>query len=328
MQSEKQQVLCDMVSRRILRIKIMQALYAFFTHNGESSINKSEKELLFSIQKTFELYHYLLILSLDLADFAFSRIELGKQKKMPSYEDLHPNLKFINNKIIAQLRENNHLHSYLNSHKLSWVNYPELIKGIYNELVESDDYKKYLETPNDSYQEDKNFICLVYSRIIARYEPLYASLEEQSIYWNDEVDFIISIIMKTIKKFKENDGENAKLLPLYKSQLDEEFSKTLLRKVILNHEEYREMIEKYSKNWDIDRIAFVDTLIMQMAIAEVIEFQSIPIKVTLNEYLELSKYYSTPKSNVFINGILDKVFLQLKKENKIIKQGRGLMGED
>jgi transcription antitermination protein NusB len=306
----------------------MQALYAFFAHSGESTINKSEKELLFSIQKTYELYHFLLILLIDLVDFANSRIELAKQKKMPTYDDLHPNLKFTNNRLIAQIRVNKNLNAYLQSHKLSWVNYPELIRGLYNELIESSDYKNYIKTSESSFNEDRNFTCSVYNKIITRYEPLYVSLEEQSIYWNDEIEYIIGIIVKTLKKFKEEDGENSKLMPLYKSPLDEEFSKVLLRKVILNHEEYREMIEKYSKNWDIDRIAFVDILIMQMAIAEAIEFQSIPIKVTLNEYLELSKFYSTPKSNVFINGILDKIIVQLKKENKINKQGRGLLGDD
>jgi transcription antitermination protein NusB len=317
-----------MVSRLILRIKIMQALYAFFTHDGGSTINKSEKELLFSIQKTYELYHYLLILTTDLVDFANSRIELALQKRIPTHDDLHPNLKFIHNKVIEQIRNNGNLHSYLQEHKLSWVNYPELIRGLYNEIIESPDYIKYLESPESSYTEDKNFACLIFTKIMTNYEPLYANLEEQSIYWNDEVDYIIGIIIKTLKKFKEEDGENSKLMPLFKSPSDEDFSKVLLRKVILNHKEYREMIEKYSKNWDIDRIAFVDILLMQMAIAEVIEFQSIPVKVTLNEYLELSKFYSTPKSNVFINGILDKIIVQLKEENKINKQGRGLMGDD
>jgi transcription antitermination protein NusB len=317
-----------MVSRRILRIKIMQALYAFFTHDGDSSINKSEKELLFSIQKTFELYHYLLILILDLADFANSRMELSRQKKIPTYEDLHPNLKFINNKVIEQIRNNSNLRSYLAVHKLSWVKYPELIKGLYNELIESSEYNNYIKTPENSYNEDKNFAILVYNKIIAKHEPLFSNLEEQSIYWNDEIDYIIGIIIKTLKKFKEEEGENSKLMTLYKSPSDEDFSKTLLRKVILNHKEYRELIEIFSKNWDIDRIAFVDILLMQMAIAEAIEFQSIPIKVTLNEYLELSKFYSTPKSNVFINGILDKIILKLKEENKINKQGRGLLGEE
>jgi transcription antitermination protein NusB len=317
-----------MVSRRILRIKIMQALYAFFTHDGESTINKSEKELLFSIQKTYELYHYLLILIIDLADFACSRIEISRQKKVPTYEDLHPNLKFIHNKLIEQIRNNLHLKAYLQEHKLSWVNYPELIKGLYNELIGSDDYINYINSTENSYNEDKNFATLIYYKIMAKHEPLYANLEEQSIYWNDEIDYVLGIVIKTIKKFKVEEGVNAKLMPLYKSTADEDFSKTLLRKVILNHEEYREMIEKYSKNWDIDRIAFVDILLMQMAIAEAIEFQSIPIKVTLNEYLELSKFYSTPKSNVFINGILDKIVVQLKEENKINKQGRGLMDNE
>ena len=317
-----------MVSRRILRIKIMQALYAFFTQDGESSINKSEKELLFSIQKTYELYHYLLILVIDLVDFANSRIELSRQKKIPTYDDLHPKLKFINNKVISQIRTNSNLLTYLKSHKLSWGNYPELIKGLYNELVENKDYKDYIESPESSYNEDKIFTCFIFNKIFAKHEPLYANLEEQSIFWNDEIDYIIGIIIKTIKKFKEEEGENSKLMPLYKSPLDEEFSKVLFRKVVLNHKEYREMIEKYSKNWDIDRIAFVDILLMQMAIAEAVEFQSIPIKVSLNEYLELSKFYSTPKSSVFINGVLDKIIIQLKKENKINKQGRGLMGDE
>jgi transcription antitermination protein NusB len=302
-----------MVSRRILRIKIMQALYAFFTHDGESSINKSEKELQFSIQKTWELYHYLLILVIDLVDFANSRMELAMQKRIPTFNDLHPNLKFINNRVIEQIRINTKLHSYLLEHKISWVNYPELIKGLYNELIDDADYLKYIETPGSDYNEDKNFVCLIYTKILTRHEPLYANLEEQSIYWNDEVDYIFGIIIKTLKKFKEEEGENSKLMPLFKSPSDEDFSKNLLRKVILNHKEYRELIEKYSKNWDIDRIAFVDILLMEMAIAEVLEFQSIPVKVTLNEYLELSKYYSTPKSNVFINGILDKIIVQLKE---------------
>lgn len=306
----------------------MQALYAFFTHDGESTINKSEKELHFSIQKTHDLYHYLLILIIDLVDFANSRMELAMQKRIPTYEDLHPNLKFIHNKVIEQIRTNDNLRKYLQEHKLSWINYPELIRGLYNEVIESPEYVNYIETSESSYAEDKNFVCLIFTKIMTRYEPLYANLEEQSIYWNDEIDYIIGIIIKTLKKFKEEDGENSKLMPLFKSTSDEDFSKILLRKVILNHKEYREMIEKYSKNWDIDRIAFVDILLMQMAIAEVIEIQSIPIKVTLNEYLELSKFYSTPKSNVFINGILDKIIIQLKEENKINKQGRGLMGDD
>jgi transcription antitermination protein NusB len=315
-----------MVSRRILRIKIMQTLYAYFKHDNSLSINNCEKELLFSIQKTYDLYHYLLLLIIDIADFAESRIDIAKSKKIPSYEDLHPNNKFLNNKVIEHIRSNTDLEKYLASKKLSWVNYPELIKGLYQEVVSNDEYKKYMSDHSDSYAADRTFVCHIYKNIIARYEPLYNDLEEQSIYWNDEVEFIIGIIIKTIKKFSDEE-ESRRLLPLFKNKEDEEFSQILLRKVILNHLKYSDYIKKYSMNWDVERIAFLDILLMQMAIAEVIEFSSIPVKVTLNEYLELSKYYSTDKSNVFINGILDKVFEELKKTDQIKKQGRGLIGE-
>jgi transcription antitermination protein NusB len=316
-----------MVSRRILRIKIMQSLYAYFKQNNESSISKSEKELLFSINKAYDLYHYLFLLILEISDYAQSRIEIALNKKIPVFEDLNPNKKFLNNAVIHQIRNNRQLNEYLSQKKLSWSNYPKLIKGLYNEMIVSEAYKNYMMVNSSSYTDDKSFICSVYKNIIARYEPLYIDLEEQSIYWNDEIEFIIGIIIKTIKKFNENETEDAKLLPLFKNKEDEEFSKRLFNKVILSHSVYSNLIRKYSMNWDVDRIAFMDILFMQMAIAEVIEFSSIPVKVTLNEYLELSKYYSTPKSNLFINGILDKVFEELKSTGQIKKQGRGLIGE-
>ncbi len=305
----------------------MQTLYAYFQHSGESSLKKSEQELQFSINKAFDLYHYLFLLLIDLADYAESRIDIARQKKIPSLEDLNPNTKFIDNEIIRQVRNCDQLLRYIQIKKLSWVNYPELIKGIYSILLESSDYKVYLSETNRSYEEDKNFICNLYKNIFAQYEPLYQNLEEQSIYWNDEPEFIIGIIIKTIKKFKKSDTDGSLLMELYKSDDDKEYPKKLLRKVLMNHAEYRALIEKYSKNWDIERIAFIDILLMQMAIAEAIEFASIPVKVTLNEYLELAKYYSTAKSSVFLNGILDKVFIQLKEENLIKKTGRGLIGD-
>jgi N utilization substance protein B len=300
-----------MISRRILRIKTMQALYAYFKHGGESSLKKSEQELEFSINKSFDLYHYLLLLLIDLADYSESRIELARQKKIPTEEDLHPNTKFIFNIIVKQIRCNRQLMEYISEHKLSWANYPELIRGIYAAMVDNDDYKAYMSSKNRSYIEDKDFICNLYKNVISQYEP----------------EFIMGIIIKTVKKFNKADQENSMLLPLYKSEDDKEYPKRLLRKVILNHEQYLELIEKFSKNWDVDRIAFIDILLMQMAIAELLEFSSIPVKVTLNEYLELAKYYSTSKSNLFLNGILDKVFGQLKEDNLIKKSGRGLIGE-
>ena len=306
----------------------MQALYAYFKHTGESSIKKSEQELLFSIHKAYDLYHYLLMLIIEIADYAGSRIDLAMQKHMPTPEDLHPNTKFVDNLLINQLRVNTSLLKYIQNKKLSWVNYPDLIKGLYHKTIESTDYREYMSIEESSYKQDANLVCDIYKNVIAAYEPLYQSLEEQSIYWNDEPEFIIGIIIKTLKKFHPDEGENAALMPLYKNPEDEDFSKKLLRKVILNHEEYLALIEKFSKNWEVDRIAFLDILLMQMAISEAIEFTSIPVKVSLNEYLEIAKYYSTAKSNLFLNGILDKVFAYLKENGKIKKEGRGLIGEE
>lgn len=316
-----------MISRRILRIKVMQALYAYYKHDGQASINEIEKELFFSIKKTYDLYHYLLVLLVDISNYAQKRIEIARQKKLPTEADLHPNTRFTDNKLIEQLRINNQLLRYIEINKLNWANYPELIKGIYSEMTGSKDYETYMNTTDISFNSDKSFVAKIYKNIIANYEPIYNALEEQSIFWNDEVEFVISAIIKTIKKFKQGDAEEAQLMPLYKSKDDEEFAKKLFRKVILNQSEYRKLIEKFSQNWDFERIAFMDILLIEIAIGEAIEFQSIPIKVTFNEYIELSKYYSTKRSNVFINGMLDKIFNHLKTNKTIVKQGRGLIGE-
>ncbi|MBN1116978.1 MAG: transcription antitermination factor NusB [Bacteroidales bacterium] len=316
-----------MISRRILRIKVMQAIYAYHTQDGKASINAVEKELFFSINKTYDLYHYLLVLIIDIANYAQKRIELAQNKKLPSEQDLNPNTRFIDNQAINLIRTNNQLLRYLEQNKLNWAIYPEIVKGLYNSMVETEEYNSYISLEGESFQEDKSFIIKVYKNIIANFEQLYTVLEEQSIYWNDEVEFVIGIIIKTIKKLKPEDDENFSLLPLYKSEDDVEFTKKLFRSVILKRSEYNKLIEQFSKNWDFDRIAFMDILLLEMAITEAIEFPGIPLKVTFNEYIELSKFYSTKRSNVFINGILDKIFQHLKETKKIVKQGRGLIGD-
>lgn len=315
-----------MISRRLLRIKIMQLLYAFF-NSADDSINKYEKDLIFSINKTYDLYHYLLLLIIEIADYAQSRIEIALEKRMPTYDDIHPNTRFVDNRIINQIRINESLLHYLNNIKLSWTNYPEMIKKIYGEISQDAYFKEYMNKKECSYDDDKQLVVWIYSDIIQHFELLDQNLEDQSIFWNDEMEFVISNIIKTLKKFRESDGEHSRLLSLYKNDDDKEFVKKLFRKVAVNHKEYRSLIEDFTKNWDIDRIAFMDILIMQMAVAEAIEFPSIPTKVTFNEYLEIAKYYSTSKSSLFINGVLDKIFQHLKDTNRIVKQGRGLIGE-
>lgn len=315
-----------MVSRRLLRIKVLQICYAYLK-TGDQSINQAEKELFFSIQKSYDLYHYLILLILDVAHYAEQRIDIAKQKKIPTYEDLNPNTKFVNNRLIKRLNENEDLKKYLNDQKLSWTNHPELIKNIYNELKESEMYEKYMNSGVNGFNEDKKFISDIYVKIIIGNESLHQILEEQSIFWNDDAEFVISMIIKTFRSFKAKTEGEERLMPLFKNEEDREFVKRLFRKTVLNHKENEELVSKFIKNWDVERIAFMDIVVMTIAISEMIEFSDIPVKVSLDEYIEIAKYYSTEKSNVFINGILDKLVEHLKKEGKIKKVGRGLIGE-
>jgi N utilization substance protein B len=315
-----------MISRRLLRIKTLQICYAYFK-SSEQSINQAEKELFFSIQKSYDLYHYLLLLIIDIAGYAESRIELARQKKMPTKEDLNPNTRFIDNRLIKLLGENLDLKKYLNEQKLSWVNSPELIKNLYNEIRESELYKQYMTKENSGFNEDKKFISNVFAQIIVNYEPLHQNLEEQSIFWNDDIEFVVGMILKSLRSFKASSDENVALMPLFKDEDDKEFVKKLFRKSILYHKDNEELVSKFIKNWDVERVAFMDIVVMSLAISEMVEFNEIPVKVSLDEYIEIAKYYSTEKSNIFINGILDKIVEHLKENGKIKKTGRGLIGE-
>ena len=260
--------------------------------------------------------------------YAESRIEIARNKRIPTHEDLHPNTRFIDNRLADQLRNNEQLLRFVDQHKLNWANHPELIKEIYTRLVESQEYEAFMNAEANGYAEDKRLITFIYSHIVFSSERLDSIMEEQSIYWNDDLEFITSMIVKTFKKFKEEDGPQKALMDLYKNKEDRDYVIKLFRQSILHRDEYVEYIKQNTRNWDLERIASMDILIMQIAIAELVAFPSIPTKVTLNEYLEISKFYSTSKSNIFINGVLDKVVMQLKEDKKIVKTGRGLIGEN
>jgi len=312
-----------MISRRLIRIKIVQVLYAYITSEG-SSIDKSDKELTMSIKKAYDLYHYLILLIINIADYAEERVEIASNKILPEYKDLHPNTRFIDNKVIAQLRNNKQFQDYISQNKISWHSYPELIKKLYYKVIEGDDYQKYMNSDSSAYKDDKQMVIDILTKELEGWDFLYQLLEEQSVYWNDDTEFVLSMVIKTIEKFKEN-AQNQSLMPLYKNDDDRDFGKQLLRKTALKLPEYRAMIEKYTKNWEVERIAIMDVLIMTVALSEILEFPGIPIKVTLNEYIDIARFYSTNKSNEFVNGILDKIIADLKTNNKIIKTGRGLI---
>ncbi len=313
-----------MINRRLLRIKLLQSFYAF-TKRGNDSLPNAEKELLHSIEKAFDLYYFILLLAVEIVDFAEERIEMAKHKKMPSSEDMHPNTRFIDLWYFKELRENEFFKKGTTG--LSWVNNPELARSLYRSLLASDVYSDYMESESHGLREDKKILLHIFIDIIAPSEELCQVLEDQSIYWNDDSAFVISALVKDIKgsvpgKLKLPDPGF-----IFKEKDDESFVRELLRKSVLYRDEHKKLIEKYAKNWDIERIALMDILIMELALAEIVGFSNIPVKVSLNEYIEISKTYSSKKSANFINGILDKIITQLRLEGKIKKEGKGLIGE-
>lgn len=315
-----------MLSRRVLRIKVLQIFYAH-SKVEDKTCKQSENDLVHSISKSYELYHYLILLMIDVRYYAASRIEIARQKKRPAFEDLNPNTRFIDNRILLQLEKNEDLLRFLKKNRISWVNYPGIIKNLFRIINDSDAYNNYMAGQNSSYTEDKKLVVKIYQEIIPSYEDLYQNLEEQSIFWLDDIDFIIKMITKTIKGFKEDQEAKASLLPMFTDEGDLGFAKSLLMKAITNRDTATGYIENAASNWELDRIADIDKMIMILAITEATEFETIPTKVTLNEYIEIAKLFSTQKSNQFINGILDNIFSRLKAENKINKHGRGLIGE-
>ncbi len=313
-----------MINRRLLRIKVVQILFAYY-NTEDKSLAAAEKELKFSIDKSYEMYHYFLLLPNELAKYAQKIIDLNKSKKLPTEEDLNPNTRFVDNKIVELLRENEDLIRYQQAHSISWVNHPELIKDLYQRILETEYYKEFMEGEKEGFEADRNFWVKVFKKVLPEFEALGELLEEISIYWNDDAELVLSMAMKTIKNMPEDADETYELMELFKDQDDSEFSAKLLRKAILKGKDFQGWIEEMTKHWDLERLAMMDNVIMKVALAEIIEFKNIPVKVSLNEYIEIAKNYSTQKSGTFINGVLDNIVSKLKRENQILKVGRGLM---
>lgn len=313
-----------MVSRRLLRIKIFQILYAYFT-NDSGDVVRFKKELNHSINKTHELYFKFLLLIIDFKEVAINKIESDKNKNLPSLEELNPNTRFINSPIIAKLEESEALNAYFKTIKVSWVTETSLVNKLFKKIIASEYYKEYM-TGNGGAKADKSLIYNIFEQTILECEDITEYLENDSIYWNDELEFVIDMIIKTIKSIDVN-SDRISILPLFKQDSDKEFMEELFVKTINNHEKNKELISKYIKNWDADRLAFNDMLLMEMAITELTAFNDIPVRVTLNEYIELAKFYSTKQSGGFVNGILDKIIKDFKKSGEIKKSGMGLKGE-
>ena len=301
------------------------ALYAF-NRREDDNLTLAEKELMFSIDKTYDLYHYLLQLVMELSDIASGKIEMAMQKRIPTHEDLNPKRKFIDNKAIEQVRNNASLKHYIETRKISWVN-SHIPRLLYNKMLNWDVYKEYMAAESGNYQADRKFVINLVTDLFLQSEDLQSYLEEQSIYWNDDMEYVSAMIEKTLKKFKNESSGNVQLMPLFKNEEDEEFVRILFRKGVMNQKKCSEFIDRNTTNWEVERIALMDILVMQLAITEILEFPEIPVRVTLNEYIEIAKYYCTSKSSTFVNGILDKIVKEIRDSGELKKSGRGLVGE-
>jgi len=319
-----------MLSRRFLRIKVIQAVYAF-EQEGPDTIYSGEKQLIISLNKLYELYIYQLSLFVEISDFAHRRMEENRLKYLPTDDDLNPNLRFIQNKFIRQLASNRDFIRYSKAFKINWIDEEELIRKLYNQMLENDVYQAYMKKESISYTDEKAVVVKCLLCLFSESELLRSYLEERSIYWSDDFDTSIMMVDKTIKAYKETFDEFSSLPTLLKDEKDEngsedmEFVKLLYRRTLQNSNAYDKIIAERAANWDIERIALMDTILIKMAITELTEFPSIPVKVTLNEYIELSKEYSSAKSKIFINGVLDKLITDYKESGLIRKTGRGLM---
>ena len=307
-----------MINRVLIRLKIVQIIYAYY-QNGGKNLDTAEKELFFSLSKAYDLYNYLLLLMVEVTKQANKKLNAAKNKLIPTKEELFPNTKFVENRFIAQLEVNKQLLDFAGNQKKTWENEADFEKSLCEQIMESDIYKEYMASETSSYEEDREVWRKIYKKIIFNNAELDQVLEDQSLYWNDDKEIVDTFVLKTIKRFEEKNGAKQELLPEFKDDEDQDFARRLFRRAILNSDYYRHLISENTKNWDLDRVAFMDVIIMQIALAEVLSFPNIPVSVSLNEYVEIAKLYSTPKSGGFINGTLDGIVNQLKKENKLTK---------
>ena len=307
-----------MINRVLIRLKIVQIVYAYY-QNGGKNLDTAEKELFFSLSKAYDLYNYLLLLMVEVTKQANKRLNTAKNKLVPTKEELFPNTKFVENRFIAQLEVNKQLLEFSNNQKKTWENEADFVKTLCDKILESDIYKEYMASETSSYEEDRELWRKLYKNIIFNNIELDQVLEDQSLYWNDDKEIVDTFVLKTIKRFDEKNGAKQELLPEFKDEEDQDFARRLFRRTILNADYYRHLISENTKNWDLDRVAFMDVVIMQIALAEILSFPNIPVSVSLNEYVEIAKLYSTPKSGGFINGTLDGIVNSLKKENKLTK---------
>ena len=312
-----------MLNRRHIRVKVMQSIYAMHQKSSDD-IEKEEKFLRQSIDNIKDLYLIMLTSMTEIRKKEIVFLDASSKKHLATPEEKNPNKKFVNNAVLQLLEENSSLNSALEKRKINnWSMNDDYILILLNSIKQSKLFEKYMSTNKTSFEEDKQFVIDMFTELIAPNEKLYEYLEDDKLTWIDDIPLVNTQILKQLQQISENSDFNVP--KLYKDEEDKEFVSSLFRKTVLNEVELAKQYIDKTPNWDADRIAEIDTIILKMAICEFFKFPSIPIKVTINEYLEIAKEYSTPKSSIFINGILDNLVKEFQAQNKIIKSGRGLM---
>lgn len=306
-----------MINRELIRIKIVQLTYAYY-QNGNRNMDNAEKELLFSLAKAYDLYNYLLALIVSITQEERHRVEIAANRANREGTEA-PSNRFVNNKFAVQLEENKQLNLFMESQKRRWEDDMEAVRKLCDQIEQSTIYQEYMASDDDSYEADREVWRKIYRTLIQENPDLDAVLEEKSLYWNDDKEVVDTFVIKTIKRFEPANGADQELLPEYRDEEDRDFALKLFRSTILNADDYQRYMSESSRNWDFSRLAYMDVVIMQIAIAEMLTFPNIPVTVTINEYVDLAKLYSTPRSGGYINGMLDTIARHLIQTGKMMK---------
>lgn len=307
-----------MINRELIRTKVLQLTYAYY-QNGNKNMDNAEKELLFSLSKAYDLYNYLLDLIVAINREERRRVDIAAQRAAREGTQM-PSTKFVDNKFALQLEENSMLCEFLEDKKLNWEDNIEFIRKMCQQIEQSETYKEYIATPTSDYEADRELWRKLYRQLIQENEDLDSILEEKSLYWNDDKEIVDTFVLKTIKRFDPEKKDKQALLPEFKDMEDKEFAQKLFRSTILNADQYQRLMSESTRNWDFSRLAYMDVVIMQIAIAEMLNFPAIPVSVTINEYVELAKLYSTPRSGGYINGMLDTIARNLVESGQLLKK--------
>ena len=318
-----------MINRRFLRVKVLQAVYAY-QESGEDFVENGIKHLIDSIEKLRDLFVWQISFLVETKRFAENRIEENKHKNFPTADDLNPNMRYVENRVLVALENNKDLRKEEERLKINWADHQDIVRGYYNKMRETEEYKQYMSDSVDNFDHDKKFIVKMINEYFADLEVLQDFYEEKSIFFVDDYHLVSSMLVKFFTEMKANFNENTSLPSIYKTgndpvNEDKEFVKNLFRKVLLHDSEYGKMVGENTSNWENERVCIMDMIILKLAITEFCCFPYIPVKVTMNEYIEISKYFSTPKSKIFVNGILDRILKKLNDQGAVVKKGIGLL---